>query len=115
MDHRLFDGVSEARLLLWLQKSRITYVDGIPVLRNNMYDINQGEPSVFQEVAEKKKQRKRKCVQHLRFGSLCLTCAACNLNSLWVGKEPFVGLILLHCEWYRSEEVVGLSKCRERS
>eukprot|EP00983_Pelagomonas_calceolata_P131229 1161755-Pelagomonas_calceolata.AAC.16 len=50
------------------QKSRITYVDGIPVLRNNMYDLNQGEPSVFQEVAEKKKQRKRKWVRRLRLG-----------------------------------------------
>eukprot|EP00967_Tisochrysis_lutea_P100835 scaffold150788_cov20-Tisochrysis_lutea.AAC.1 len=51
-------------------KSRITYVDGIPVLRNNMYDLNQGEPSVFQEVAEKKKQRKRKWVRRLRLGVL---------------------------------------------
>lgn len=43
-----------------LQKSRIVYVDGIPVLKNNMYDINQGEPSVYQEMDQKKKQRKRK-------------------------------------------------------
>lgn len=43
-----------------VQKSRITYVDGIPVLKSNMYDLNQGEPSVYHEVEEKKKARKRR-------------------------------------------------------
>ncbi len=28
-------------------KQRVVYVDGIPVLKSNLYDLQQGEPSVF--------------------------------------------------------------------
>jgi hypothetical protein len=47
---------------LHVQKSRVTYVDGIPVLKSNMYGINEGEPSVYHEMEEKKKVRKRRWV-----------------------------------------------------
>lgn len=30
-------------------KKRVVYVDGIPVLRDNLYDEEQGEPSVFEK------------------------------------------------------------------
>eukprot|EP00878_Enallax_costatus_P024699 GHUV01026379.1.p1 GENE.GHUV01026379.1~~GHUV01026379.1.p1 ORF type:complete len:570 (+),score=274.12 GHUV01026379.1:491-2200(+) len=30
-------------------RKRVVYVDGLPVLRDNLYDIEEGEPSVFQK------------------------------------------------------------------
>ncbi len=66
-------------------KQRIVYVDGKPVLKQNMYDLNTGEPSVFDSELNKRESWQQQGAR--QYGSSSGVLLACTIECGWLAHD----------------------------